>query len=500
MRADAVEVALDTQVVLPGCQVPSPVQDNSRGAFAEQPELLQRGLFRFGCPTATFDFTWTPSPEWSPGNGGGGPFIGKMWCESSSASVGHDIPTKEDVSTLSATSSSSCSSFYYGDESSSTFSDTSHDLHHPGTPSDNEQDLVYLNDCSKPMHIVKQPSIYVDTQQVTVQRSVNPNTNDAIPSRSMTTQKETVQASGAPTGWTYLQVLQTIAFPPADSETPHLWYFKVTELAAQIGMPRGSTGRDIIAFVLQVAQDKNEFEKVSQLIKSLAVAARMAERQAILSSMLASLAPKEHSAAAPEGGTKSLETDSGTPCKRDYDEVSCDTESDLVDELDYSSDEDNAEEHSDHTLPLAVKRSKYTEEDLYCRIDDCLWAFDNPRTCLKHRRRHFPVQWLCPGPCKTKGGKFARDETLKRHLLYSSNVDCKEAVLRLLGLRDIPDSGTAWMAPLRDGPERPWESPGFRLTDLNTVKENKMKLRDSNKTDETPSLTSYESSRRRRYK
>jgi hypothetical protein len=119
-----------------------------------------------------------------------------MWCESSSASVGHDIPTKEDVSTLSATSSSSCSSFYYGDESSSTFSDTSHDLHHPGTPSDNEQDLVYLNDCSKPMHIVKQPSIYVDTQQVTVQRSVNPNANDAIPSRSMTTQKETVQASG----------------------------------------------------------------------------------------------------------------------------------------------------------------------------------------------------------------------------------------------------------------------------------------------------------------
>jgi hypothetical protein len=154
----------------------------------------------------------------------------------------------------------------------------------------------------------------------------------------------------------------------------------------------------------------------------------------------------------------------------------------------------------DHTLALAAKRSKYTEEDLYCRIDDCLWAFDNPRTCLKHRRRHFPVQWLCPGPCKTKGGKFARDETLKRHLLYSSNVDCKEAVLRLLGLRDIPDSGTAWMAPLRDGPERPWESPGFRLTDLNTVKENKMKLRDSNKTDETPSLTSYESSRRRRYK
>jgi hypothetical protein len=69
----------------------------------------------------------------------------------------------------------------------------------------------------------------------------------------------------------------------------------------------------------------------------------------------------------------------------------------------------------------------------------------------------------------------------------------------LLGLRSIPVSGTAWMTPLRDGPERPWESPGFRLTDLQTVKENKMKLCESNKTDEMlPPITRATS--RRRYK
>jgi hypothetical protein len=112
-------------------------------------------------------------------------------------------------------------------------------------------------------------------------------------------------------------VLRIIAFPPADS---HLWYSKVTQLAAQMGMPIGSTGRDIIAFVLQVAKAKNELEKVSQLIKSLAAATRIAERQAILSSMFASLAPKEPMAA-PEGGMKSLEADSSTACKRDYDDV-----------------------------------------------------------------------------------------------------------------------------------------------------------------------------------
>jgi hypothetical protein len=113
-------------------------------------------------------------------------------------------------------------------------------------------------------------------------------------------------------------VLQIIAFPPA--ETPHLWYSKIAELAAQIGMPRGSTGRDIIAFVLRVAETKNEFEKVAQLIRFLAAAAKIAERQAILSSMLVSLVPKGRSAVSLDS-TEFAETGSSTARKRSYDEA-----------------------------------------------------------------------------------------------------------------------------------------------------------------------------------
>ena len=94
--------------------------------------------------------------------------------------------------------------------------------------------------------------------------------------------------------------------------------------------------------------------------------------------------------------------------------------------------------------------------------------------------RHFLQSWRCPGPCRTqtaKGGRFARNETLKRHLFFPKFAECKEEVLRVLRLESIPESSTAWMAPFRDGPERPWECSGFQLTDLETVKE---RLRDPN--------------------
>jgi hypothetical protein len=72
-----------------------------------------------------------------------------------------------------------------------------------------------------------------------------------------------------------------------------------------------------------------------------------------------------------------------------------------------------------------------------------------------------------------------------------------EAVLNVLNLETIPESGTAWLAPLRDGPERPWEDPDFQLTDLKTVKDEKMKLRSSGSAElpDVPTATG-----RRRYK
>ena len=122
----------------------------------------------------------------------------------------------------------------------------------------------------------------------------------------------------------------------------------------------------------------------------------------------------------------------------------------------------------------ARPRQRVAEEDLYCRVGTCLESFKDSHVCAKHRRRHFTQNWRCPGPCRTetsKEGWFARKETLKRHLHTLTFAECKEAALEVLGLETIPPSGTGWMAPFREGHERPWECAGFQLTDLQTIKE-----------------------------
>lgn len=102
-----------------------------------------------------------------------------------------------------------------------------------------------------------------------------------------------------------------------------------------------------------------------------------------------------------------------------------------------------------------------------------------PRVLQRPARMHETLRTPLPSrlavPRRTANrGRFACDETLKRHLLFPSYASCKDAVLRLLGLDSIPASGCGtgvWIVPLRDSPERPWERPGFHLTDLETVKE-----------------------------
>lgn len=85
------------------------------------------------------------------------------------------------------------------------------------------------------------------------------------------------------------EILEIIAFPP--SEAPHLWYPNVSKLVTQLGMPVGSTGRDIVNFIMHVAAAKNELDRVSGLIKSMVCITKAIERQAIVSSMLASTVP-----------------------------------------------------------------------------------------------------------------------------------------------------------------------------------------------------------------
>ena len=141
---------------------------------------------------------------------------------------------------------------------------------------------------------------------------------------------------------------------------------------------------------------------------------------------------------------------------------------------DFPTNPDETKEGQADGAKSVRQRQRVAEEDLYCRVGTCLESFKDPHVCAKHRKRHFTQIWRCAGPCRThtvKGGWFARNETLKRHLLFPKLAECKEAALKVLNLGTLPTSSTEWMAPFRDRPERPWGCARFQLTDLQTVKE-----------------------------
>ena len=89
-----------------------------------------------------------------------------------------------------------------------------------------------------------------------------------------------------------------------------------------------------------------------------------------------------------------------------------------------------------------------------------------------------PDTWCPPGPCSVQnsdsqqGLVFTQQDpqvtpplpqVLKMHVvvLWTHSLEKSR----------VCSTGTAWMAPIRDGPERPWECPGFQLTVLKTAKE-----------------------------
>lgn len=78
-----------------------------------------------------------------------------------------------------------------------------------------------------------------------------------------------------PAGWSYRQILEIVALPPPEGQ--HLWHAKVAQLAADLGMPSGATGKDIVKFVLHIASMKNDLDRVRPLVKALAAAARVIE-------------------------------------------------------------------------------------------------------------------------------------------------------------------------------------------------------------------------------
>jgi hypothetical protein len=106
----------------------------------------------------------------------------------------------------------------------------------------------------------------------------------------------------AQVGWTYRQVLEIVAFPPPDA--PHLWYERITQLAAELGMPSGSTGQNIITFVIQVATVKNDIARVAPLVRAIATAACVLEGRVVVPSELQSIFADFYPSAARAYGVK----------------------------------------------------------------------------------------------------------------------------------------------------------------------------------------------------
>jgi hypothetical protein len=125
--------------------------------------------------------------------------------------------------------------------------------------------------------------------------------------------------------------------------------------------------------------------------------------------------------------------------------------------IDNDKEEATGSEAEDELAPQR-RRSRFAEEDLYCRVGACLEFFKTPRVCMNHRARHFALPWECPGSCQewtANLGKFARHETLKQHLELLRFSKCRDTAPQLLGLESIPATGYGmrWMAGFI--PQRP---------------------------------------------
>ena len=97
-------------------------------------------------------------------------------------------------------------------------------------------------------------------------------------------------------GWTYRQILETVAFKPHSA--PHLWEDRISQLAAELGMPRGTTQEEIVTFVIQVAKAKGELDRVAPLIRALAGASRLVHGHAVVPTDLRPLDRELHPDAA----------------------------------------------------------------------------------------------------------------------------------------------------------------------------------------------------------
>lgn len=114
-------------------------------------------------------------------------------------------------------------------------------------------------------------------------------------------------------------MLEVVALPPP--EGLHLWHTKVSQLAADLGMPSWATGRDIVKFVLHVAFVKKELDKVVPLIKALATTARVLEGRINAPTVLPLVIFALYPGILPLCSPGPVQADTNTARKRTHDEV-----------------------------------------------------------------------------------------------------------------------------------------------------------------------------------
>jgi hypothetical protein len=122
-------------------------------------------------------------------------------------------------------------------------------------------------------------------------------------------------------GRTYRQILETVAFPPR--EAPYLWKDKVSQLAADLGLPKGSTGSEVITFVINVAKVRNELDQVAPLVRALAGAARLVEGRDVVPDDLRPIVANLYPGVARMLGFLGPAWGSSNPALQNFGDVSC---------------------------------------------------------------------------------------------------------------------------------------------------------------------------------
>ncbi|KAI0272954.1 hypothetical protein BGY98DRAFT_1189123 [Russula aff. rugulosa BPL654] len=343
---------------------------------------------RFGSPGAQFDYTTNSSSWCYPNDIENGVFSGK---KSQSTSSKDQNPFADgDQMLLWSGSATPGDYLFIPSESTTPTNDTSTEA--GVLRVDNSQDSYSNINQDVPLFGGDEMmDVNMDTEDARtseMEPSADLSQEDPSPFDPHNSFRESTQSSSASAGWTYRQILEIIALPP--SEGLNHWNTKVSHLAANLGMPTGATGKDIVYFVLHVASRKNELHRVMPLVKALATAARVLEGRIVAPPTLLPVVLALYPSARPLGGIAAVGAESNGAAweRHDHDEITseCEEEESLkdCDDGDHDGNDDNnaVAEAEAGTGEVGEATSRYKEAVLAT-------AFGPSWTCINHRLTHF---------------------------------------------------------------------------------------------------------------